>query len=87
MSDMASERITVRVPQSLSKSLRKRSESSGNSESKIVREALEDYFARHASGGTAHERLAEAGLIGVVKDAPPGLSTSRRHFDGFGESK
>jgi hypothetical protein len=34
---------------------------------------------------TAFGRVKEAGLIGIIGDAPSDLSTNREHFGGFGE--
>jgi hypothetical protein len=44
MSDMSSDRITVRVPQALTTRLRNRSRAKGTTESEVVREALESYL-------------------------------------------
>jgi len=87
MSDMTSNRITVRIPSELTGRLRSSSRARGASESEVVRAALEKYLD-HASGDrTAYELALEAGLIGIAKDAPRDLSSNRRHFNGFGESQ
>jgi predicted DNA-binding protein len=91
MSDMASGRITIRIPETLGQRLRTRSRVEGQSESAIVREALETYLGQSAELRSAYELAEEAGLIGCIgrcRNAPAkGLSTARRHFDGFGKSK
>lgn len=86
MSDMASNRITVRVPGELGQRLRHRSRLRGQTESDLVREALESYLG-HADGERpAYELAAEAGLIGCVSRAPKDLSTNPRHLEGFGKA-
>lgn len=87
MSDMASTRLTIRVPQALSADLRSRSRASGTSESAIVREALESYLKKSRSERSAYELAQEAGIVGVARKAPKDLSTNRRRFKGFGETK
>jgi hypothetical protein len=38
-----------------------------------------------AAAVTAYDRAKEAGIIGVVRNAPADVSTNRKHFDGFGQ--
>jgi len=85
MSDMSSHRITVRIPEPLGQRLRHRSRIKGQTESDLVREALENYLGQSAKERSAYELAQEAGLIGSVKRAPKDLSTHRRHFEGFGK--
>jgi predicted DNA-binding protein len=91
MSDMASGRLTIRIPETLGQRLRRRSRMNGQPESALIREALETYLGRSAELRPAFELAEEAGLIGCVgrgRKAPPkDLSTALRHFDGFGKSK
>lgn len=87
MSDMASNRITVRVPAALTERLRSRSRAKGTTESEVIREALENYLGGESSHRTAYEIAEEAGIIGSLRNAPRDLSTSRRHFNGFGKNK
>lgn len=87
MSDMVSNRISVRLPQALIERLRKRSQSTGATESEMVREALAGYLGRSAKQKSAYELAADSGIIGTVRDAPEDLSTSRRHLNGFGKDK
>ncbi len=87
MSDMASNRITVRVPPALTSRLRSRSRARGTTESDLVREALESYLGSDSAGRTAYELAEEAGIIGSAGNAPKDLSTNRRHFNGFGKKK
>jgi predicted DNA-binding protein len=89
MSDMASGRITIRIPDLLGKRLRHRSRMRGQPESALVREALETYLGQPAEGGSAYELAEEAGLIGCIgqgrKSPPKDLSTNPRHLEGFGK--
>lgn len=87
MSDMAPRRITIRVPETLEASLRRRSRVNGQTPSDLVRLALKSYLCKQGGGGSAYEIAEEAGLIGCVRRAPKDLSTNRRHFEGFGERK
>jgi metal-responsive CopG/Arc/MetJ family transcriptional regulator len=87
MSDMVSNRITVRIPEKLTARLRSQSRAKGTTESELVREALEEYLANSKIEHSAYDLAKEAGIIGAVHDAPKDLSTNRRHFNGFGKSK
>jgi len=87
MSDMDSQRITVRISDRLTARLRSHSRASGTSESELVREALENYLSRPTQNQSAYELAQEAGIIGAAKKAPRDLSTNRRHFEGFGKGK
>jgi predicted DNA-binding protein len=87
MSDMNSQRITVRIPTELGARLRGHSRRKGQTPSDLVRVALENYLEEAASTGSAFELAEAAGLIGCAQRAPKDLSTNRRHFDGFGKSK
>jgi predicted DNA-binding protein len=87
MSDMSSDRITIRVPQALGQRLRSRSRLKGQTESELVREALESYLGQSGGERPAYELAEEAGLIGCVRRAPKDLSTNSLYFEGFGEDK
>lgn len=82
---MSSNRISVRLPAGLTGRLRGRSRLEGRSESKLVREALEQYLSKSAK--SAHDIAQESGIVGIVKKAPKDLSTNRRHFEGFGQGR
>ena len=84
---MASQRVTVRVPKSIGSLLRSASRAKGQTPSELVRAALESYLGRETNMHSAYELAEEAGLIGCVRRAPKDLSTSPRHFEGFGKSK
>jgi len=87
MSDMASNRITVRIPERLTARLRSRSRAKGTTESDLVREALENYLGRTGAEHSAFEMAQMAGIIGVAKHGANDLSTNRRHLKGFGKGR
>jgi predicted DNA-binding protein len=87
MSDMSSHRITIRIPEGLGQRLSSRSRIKGQTESELVREAMENYLGQSKEERSAYELAQEAGLIGSVKRAPKDLSTNRRHLEGFGKRK
>ncbi len=94
MSDMASDRITIRIPDALGERLRRRSRLEGQPESVLIREALESYLGRSDGPRPAYEFAEEAGLVGCIaptaasnpKKLPPkDLSTNPRHLEGMGK--
>lgn len=88
MSDaMASQRITVRIPQSLGRRLKKQASLKGRSESDMVRDALERYLAQTPAGISAYDLARRAGFIGCARGGPRDLSTNRKYFEGFGRDK
>jgi metal-responsive CopG/Arc/MetJ family transcriptional regulator len=87
MSDMASQRITVRVPANLEARIRERSRVKGQTPSELVRTALENYLGDDSRTGSAYELAKAAGVIGCAGRLPKDLSTNRRYFEGFGRSK
>ena len=82
---MAAKRITIRIPATLSQKLRVCSRLKGQSESELVRGALEEYL--DANTPNAYDAFKAAGLIGCVKGAPKDLSTNPRYMEGFGKSR
>jgi metal-responsive CopG/Arc/MetJ family transcriptional regulator len=84
---MGSQRITIRVPETLGARLRDRSRAKGQSPSELVRAALENYLGAASGQRSAYDLANEAGLIGCMRRAPSDLSTHRRHFEGFGKRK
>ena len=84
---MSSQRISIRIPGTLGQRLRKRSLMKGQSESELVREALETYLAGAADEQSAYELAEQAGLIGCVGRAPKDLCTNRRYLRGFGNAR
>jgi predicted transcriptional regulator len=84
---MSSQRITIRISESLVKRLKKHAGMRRRSESALVREALESYLGELSTPSSAHDLAREAGLIGCVAGEPSDLSTSRKHLEGFGKSR
>ncbi len=84
---MSSQRITIRVSESLVKRLKKQAEMKRRSESALVREALEKYLLDSPTPSSAYDLAKAAGLIGCVRGAPSDLSTNRKHFEGFGKNR
>lgn len=87
MSDMASQRLTVRIPGHLDTRIRDKVRSSGQTPSDVVRVALENYLKEHGGSGSAYEAAKTAGLIGRVHRGPRDLSTNKKHFEGFGKAR
>jgi hypothetical protein len=87
MSDMASHRITIRVPGALATLLQERSVTEGQTPSQLVRVAVQEYLGARSRPRTAYDVAKEAGLIGCLKGAPIDLSTNPRYFEGFGKRK
>jgi hypothetical protein len=76
------------VPGSLIRRLKRRSALiKGAPESEIVREALEAYLSPTENEQSAYEVAEKMGLLGLVSKGPKDLSTSRRHFKGFGKNR
>jgi predicted transcriptional regulator len=84
---MATDRISIRVNPQLRRGLHEHASLNGKKDSAIVREALEAYLVDRGSRGTCYDLALKAGLIGAARNAPRDLSTSRKHFRGFGGSK
>lgn len=64
-------------------------ERTGMAWAEVLREALLSYRPHRRKNGNGKQKsfydaLEEAGLIGIVKDAPPDLSTNPKHMEGFG---
>jgi hypothetical protein len=85
MSDMNSERITIRISGPLGAKLRKRSVLQGRPESELVRDALEAYLDQE--GNSAFDLATVAGLVGCLEKAPKDLSTNPQYLEGFGKSQ
>ncbi|MDZ4687803.1 MAG: ribbon-helix-helix domain-containing protein [Planctomycetaceae bacterium] len=81
---MASDRLSIRLPEQLQQNLADISARTGRSESQLVREALAEFFARHARQPTCYDLAAEAGLIGCIDSGVGDLSTNTDHMEGFG---
>ena len=88
MSDnMSSQRITIRISESLVKRLKRHASIGRRSESALVREALETYLGEARTSSSAYDLARDAGLIGCVRGEPTDLSTNRKHLEGFGKGR
>ena len=78
-------KVSARVAPALEQSLRRRAAFTGQTESEIVREALEAHLAQEPAG-SAYELAQRLGLVGCAKGLPADLSTNPKYFEGFGKS-
>jgi hypothetical protein len=87
MSDMATDRITIRLGARLRRRLEAEAAAAKKRPSSVVREVLEEHFA--ADGPTAYELFKKAGWFNIRDRSrlPRDLSTNRKYFRGFGKSK
>jgi Arc/MetJ-type ribon-helix-helix transcriptional regulator len=81
---MSARRISIRVTEELDKQIASIVESSGRTESDVVRAALEEYCEKHSAKPTAYDLFKAAGLIGCAKGLPSDLSTNPKYMEGFG---
>lgn len=81
---MASDRLSVRIPEKLRGDLQALVDASGKSEAVVVRQALEEYCRKHARLPTAYDVAKEAGAIGCVKGGPKDRSTNPKYLRGMG---
>lgn len=81
---MKTRRLTVRLSPELHEEVDALSQSTGKSESELVREAIQDYCEKHGAALSCHDIALKAGLIGCAKDLPADLSTNPRYMEGFG---
>ncbi|MBZ5682298.1 MAG: ribbon-helix-helix domain-containing protein [Acidobacteriia bacterium] len=84
---MATDRITIRIPESLGTRLRRQSRARGQTPSELVRVALENYLDSRKGRRSAYELAEQAGIIGCAPGLPKDLSTNPRYFAGFGKGK
>ena len=84
---MSSERITIRISESLVKRLKEQAGAKGRSESALVREAIANYLGEAPAPRSAYELAKKTGLIGCARGRPSDLSTNRKYFEGFGKKR
>jgi predicted DNA-binding protein len=80
------DRLTVRFTSALRRELREAARRRGMRESDYVREAVEVKLSSEEPVFTAGDLARRAGLVGILKDAPPDLSTNQAHLEGLGKS-
>ena len=87
MSDMKTERLTVRLDVALRDRVRRRAKALGVSESDYARRAIEEHAVESRDSDTAYDRFKRAGLIGISDIGPSDLSTNKKHMEGFGKPR
>ena len=86
MSDMATDRISVRLDSALRRQLEHQAAAKGKTASDVVREALEQYLAAGRRVESCYDLALRTGLLGSVRNAPRDLATNKKYFKGFGRS-
>ncbi len=84
MSDMATDRITVRLDPGQRRRLEARARRDGSSESEEIRRAIERYLRSSEKPVTCYDLARRLGIIGRVRTSPRDLSTNRKYLQGFG---
>jgi hypothetical protein len=81
-------RLTVRVNADLRRRLASTAKKHGKPQAQIVRDLLDARLDRDPKRRreSAYDVMKRLGLIGMIKDGPPDLSTNPKYFEGFGES-
>jgi predicted transcriptional regulator len=82
---MASDRLSLRLPEPLRHGLETLVATTGRTESDLAREAIAEYLLRRSQMPTCFEIADEAGLIGCVESGVGDLSTNPKHMRGFGQ--
>ena len=82
---MTSDRLSLRLPESIRSNLESLVETTGRTESELAREAIEEYLLRHANLPNCFDVAEQAGLIGCVDSGSGDLSTNPKHMKGFGQ--
>ncbi len=77
-------RKTIRLTKKLQSTLERLAKNRGQSESEVVRVAIEKLAEAEAPPVTCYDLLEEMGAIGIVKNAPPDLSTNPKYLEGLG---
>lgn len=77
-------RISIRIPKKLEQGVQKLVQSTGKSESEIVRAALEDYCRRHGREPSCYDLANGAGILGCGS-GPADLATNPKYLEGFGK--
>ena len=77
-------RISIRIPKKLQQGVQQIVTATGQSESEIVRAALEDYCRRHGQQPTCYDLAASAGIVGCG-NGPADLATNPKYMEGFGK--
>jgi predicted DNA-binding protein len=81
---MASDRLSVRIPEELREELEAVVHATGKSEAEVVREALSDYCLKETKLPTCHDLAIRNGALGCVKGGPTDRSTNPKYLEGMG---
>jgi hypothetical protein len=69
----------------LASRLKKEASTRRESESTVVREALETHFEGRPATESCYDAFVRLGLAGSAKGLPRDLSTNKKYFNGFGK--
>lgn len=81
---MASDRLSVRIPDELRGELEAVVNATGKTEADVVREALSEYCRKEATLPTCHDLAIRNGALGCVKGGPADRSTNPKYLEGMG---
>jgi len=76
--------ISLKLPKALNAKLAVTAKRRGASKSAIVREAIEDYFARNGTAYSLSVGEIAKKLRGSVDGGPRDVSYNKKHMKGFG---
>lgn len=76
--------ISLKLPKALHTKLAVTAKRRGASKSAIVREAIEDYFARNGTARSLSVGEIAKELRGCIDGGPRDLSHNKKHMKGFG---
>ena len=81
---MRSQRLSIRLSEEVQENLAALVQSTGKTESDVVREALMEYCCKHSATPSCYVLAKNAGLIGCMKGGPRDLSKNPKNMEGFG---
>jgi Arc/MetJ-type ribon-helix-helix transcriptional regulator len=77
-------RMTIRLSRKLRATLARLAKKRAESESEVVRHAIEKLAESEIPAVSCYDLMKEMGAIGIVKNAPPDLSTNPKYLEGLG---
>ena len=77
--------ISLKLPKALDAKLTVTAKRRGASKSAIVREAIEDYFAKNGTASSLSVAELAKELIGCVDGGPTDLSYNKKYMKGYGK--
>ncbi len=87
---MASDPLSIELPERLQDQLAAIVRATGKSESEVVRQALLEYCQRQSGSQSGHETATcydvaeQSGFLGCDDGGPDDLSVNPKHMEGFG---